>query len=145
MNDLVQQMKVTLASTFAMYLKAHHFHWNVEGPNFNDYHEFFGKIYAELWGAVDEIAEQIRSLDAYSPGSLGRFSQLSKVDDQINVPAAKAMISELLNDNDIVISELNKAFRMANDADKQGLADFLANRIDVHSKHGWMLRATSKG
>ena len=144
MNDLVQQMKVTLASTFAMYLKTHNFHWNVEGPNFNDYHAFFGELYAELWAAVDVFAEQIRALDSYSPGSLSRFSQLSKIEDQINVPNSKAMFKELLSDNDIILVELNKAFRMANEADKQGLADFLANRIDVHNKHGWMLRATSK-
>ena len=144
MNDLIQQMKVTLASTFSMYLKTHNFHWNVEGPNFNDYHAFFGELYAELWAAVDVFAEQIRALDSYSPGSLSRFSQLSKIEDQINVPNSKAMFKELLSDNDIILVELNKAFRMANEADKQGLADFLANRIDVHNKHGWMLRATSK-
>lgn len=145
MNEtLVQQMKVVLASTFAFYLKAHNFHWNVEGPNFNDYHGFFGKIYEEVWGAVDAIAEEIRSLDSYAPGSLSRFSQLSKVDDQINIPNAKAMITELHSDNRLLIAELNKAFRLADDADKQGLADFLAGRIDAHEKHSWMLRAMSK-
>ena len=145
MNEtLVQQMKVVLASTFAFYLKAHNFHWNVEGPNFNDYHGFFGKIYEEVWGAVDAIAEEIRALDSYVPGSLSRFSQLSKVDDQINIPNAKAMIIELQSDNRLVIAELNKAFHLANDSDKQGLADFIAGRIDAHEKLGWMLRATSK-
>lgn len=145
MNDaLVQQMKVVLASTFAFYLKAHNFHWNVEGPHFNDYHGFFGKIYDDAWGAVDAIAEEIRTLDSYVPGSLSRFSQLSKVDDQINIPNAKAMITELHSDNKLLIAELNKAFRLANDADKQGLADFLAGRIDVHEKHGWMMRALGK-
>lgn len=145
MNDtLVQQMKVVLASTFAFYLKAHNFHWNVEGPNFNDYHGFFGKIYEEAWGAVDAIAEEIRTLDSYVPGSLSRFSQLSKVDDQINIPNAKAMITELHSDNKLIIAELNKAFHLANDGDKQGLADFLAGRIDAHEKHGWMLRAMGK-
>lgn len=137
-------MKVVLASTFAFYLKAQNFHWNVEGPNFNDYHGFFGKLYEEVWGAVDAIAEEIRTLDSYVPGSLSRFSQLSKVDDQINIPNAKAMITELHSDNRLLIAELNKAFRLADDADKQGLADFLAGRIDAHEKHGWMLRALSK-
>lgn len=144
MNELVDQMKVVLASTFAMYLKTHNFHWNVEGPHFNDYHKFFGDLYEELWGAVDVIAEQIRALNSYAPGSLGRFSQLSKVDDQINIPNAKAMIKELQNDNTILISELNKAFRLANKQNNEGLADFLAGRLDVHSKHGWFLRAMSK-
>lgn len=144
MNDLIQQMKVVLASTFAMYLKAQNFHWNVEGPNFSEYHKFFGEIYGELWGAVDTIAEQVRALDSYAPGSLSRFSQLSKVDDQINIPNARAMVTELLSDNMILISELNKAFKLATDSGKEGLADFIAGRIDVHSKHGWFLRATSK-
>jgi starvation-inducible DNA-binding protein len=144
MNELVQQMKVVLASTFSMYLKTHAFHWNVEGPHFNDYHKFLGDTYEELWGAVDIIAEQIRALDAYSPGSLSRFSQLSKVDDQINVPTAKAMMRELLADNEIMIAELNKTFRLADQADKQGLADFIAGRLDVHAKLGWFLRATTK-
>lgn len=144
MNELIQQMKVVLASTFAMYLKTHNFHWNVEGPNFNEYHKFFGDLYAELWGAVDPIAEEIRTLNSYAPGSLGRFAQLSKVDDQINIPNAKAMIKELQSDNTIVMAELNKAFQMANKLDIQGLADFLAGRLDIHSKHGWFLRAMSK-
>ena len=145
MNEaLVQQMKVVLASTFTFYLKAHNFHWNVEGPNFNDYHGFFGKIYEEVWGAVDAIAEEIRTLDSYVPGSLSRFSQLSTINDQINIPNAKSMIAELLSDNKLIIAELNRAFKLANDSDKQGLADFLTGRIDAHEKLGWMLRATSK-
>jgi len=144
MNDLVQQMKVILASTFAFYLKAHNFHWNVEGPYFSEYHKLFGDIYGDLWEAVDGIAEKIRTLDAYAPGSLTRFSQLSIIDDQINIPAAPKMISELLSDNSKMISELNKAFAMADKANKQGLADFIAGRIDIHEKHGWFLRALSK-
>lgn len=144
MNELVQQMKVVLASTFSMYLKTHTFHWNVEGPHFNDYHKMLGETYQELWNAVDVIAEQIRALDAYAPGSLSRFSQLSKVDDQINVPTAKSMMKELLGDNEILIGELNKTFRLAESANKQGLADFLAGRLDAHAKLGWFLKAITK-
>lgn len=144
MNELVQQMKVVLASTFSMYLKTHSFHWNVEGPHFNDYHKMLGETYQELWDAVDVIAEQIRALDAYAPGSLSRFSQLSKVDDQINVPTAKSIMKELLGDNEILIGELNKTFRLAEDANKQGLSDFLAGRLDAHAKLGWFLKAITK-
>lgn len=144
MSDLVQQMKVVLASTFAMYLKSHNFHWNVEGSNFQEYHTFFGDLYAELWGAVDGIAEGIRTLDAYAPGSLGRFAQLSVVDDQINIPSPKAMISELSSDNTKLLAELAKAYRMAEDANKLGVSNFLQDRLTAHDKHGWMLRAMSK-
>lgn len=144
MNDLVQQMKVVLASTFAMYLKAHNFHWNVEGPNFSEYHALFGNIYEDVHGSVDEVAERIRTLDQYAPGSMSRFAQLSVVDDQINIPSARGMVQELLSDNVKVIAELTKAFNLATKAGKEGLADYFAGRIDVHEKHGWMLRATLK-
>lgn len=144
MNDLIQQMKVTLASTFAMYLKAHNFHWNVEGPNFSEYHKLFGDIYGDLWAAVDEIAERIRTLDSYAPGSLGRFAQLSVIDDQINIPTAKSMVQELQSDNVKLIAELNKAFDLATKLNKQGIADYFAGLIDAQEKHGWMLRATAK-
>ena len=144
MDQLVQQMKVVLASSFAFYLKAHNFHWNIEGPNFPQYHSFLDGLYNEVWKAVDAIAEHIRALDAYAPGSLGRFSQLSVVDDQINIPNARAMIVELESDNQKVIAELMKAYRLAESVDKVGLSNFLQDRIDIHSKHGWMLKATSK-
>jgi len=144
MNDLIQQMKVVLASSFAMYLKAHNFHWNVEGPNFSEYHKLFGDVYEDIWGSVDVTAEKIRTLDQYAPGSMSRFTQLSVVDDQLNIPSARAMVQELLSDNAKIIAELDKAFALADKANKQGLADYFAGRIDVHEKHGWMLRATLK-
>jgi starvation-inducible DNA-binding protein len=144
MNDLVQQMKVVLASTFAFYLKAHNFHWNVEGPNFPQYHALFGDLYAEAWGAVDTIAEHIRTLDAYAPGSMSRFSELSVVNDQVNIPDVRAMLSELQNDNAKLITELDKAFKLAEAAGKSGIANFFQDRVDIHEKHGWMLRASSK-
>jgi starvation-inducible DNA-binding protein len=144
MEQLVQQMKVVLASSFAFYLKAHNFHWNIEGPNFPQYHDFLNNLYNEVWVAVDAIAEHIRALDAYAPGSLGRFSQLSVVDDQINIPNARAMFSELESDNQKIIAELTKAYTFAESANKPGLSNFLQDRIDIHSKHGWMLKATGK-
>jgi starvation-inducible DNA-binding protein len=144
MDQLVQQMKVVLGSSFAFYLKAHNFHWNIEGPNFPQYHSFLDGLYNEVWEAVDAIAEHIRALDAYAPGSLGRFSQLSVVDDQINIPNARAMFSELESDNQKVIAELTKAYVLAEKENKPGLSNFMQDRIDIHSKHGWMLKATGK-
>jgi len=144
MNELIQQMKVVLASSFALYLKTHNFHWNIEGPNFPQYHDFLNNLYNEIWLAVDSIAEHIRTLDAYAPGSLGRYSQLSVVDDQLNIPSAKAMLAELESDNIKLISELNKALRLAETANKHGLANFIQDRIDIHEKHRWMLKATGK-
>lgn len=144
MDELVQQVKVVLASTFAFYLKAHNFHWNVEGPFFPQYHELFKGVYEDAWGAVDEIAEHIRALDAYAPGSMSRFSSLSAVDEQLNIPEAKKMVNELEQDNKIIINVLTKAQQLAERNGKIGLADYFQGRIDIHDKQGWMLRATGK-
>lgn len=144
MNELINQMKVVLASSFALYLKTHNFHWNIEGPNFPQYHSFLDGMYNEIWGAVDVIAEHIRILDAYAPGSLSRYSQLSVINDQSNVPAAKAMLAELELDNQKIINELNKALELAESSDKHGLSNFIQDRIDIHEKHKWMLRSISK-
>jgi starvation-inducible DNA-binding protein len=141
---VVEIMRKVLADTFAMYLKAHNYHWNVEGPNFPQYHDFFGKLYEELHGAVDPIAEEIRSLDAYAPGSFARFLELTEIQDETNVPMAREMAAKLLADNQIVLNTLNMAFKLADQFDKQGLADFVAGRIDVHNKHAWMLRSIIK-
>ena len=144
MEELVEKMKVVLADTFAMYLKAHMFHWNVTGSNFNEMHAFFGGIYNELWLASDLIAEQIRTLDAYAPGSFTRFGQLATVEDETSIPAAMAMVSKLKDDNDKVMETLKAAYLEAEKQKVYGLANFLQDRIDVHAKHGWMLKSTLK-
>ena len=136
METLQEIMKKVLADTFALYLKAHNYHWNVEGSNFPQYHEFFGNLYEELHGAVDPIAEQIRALDTYAPGSFARFSELTDIEDELAVPAGVEMARRLMTDNDRVLATLNVAFKLADTMDKQGLADFIAGRIDTHSKHG---------
>ena len=144
METLQEIMKKVLADTFALYLKAHQYHWNVEGSNFPQYHEFFGNLYEELHGAVDPIAEQIRALDTYAPGSMTRFMELTDIEDELAVPAGVEMARRLMTDNERVLATLNIAFKLADTMDKQGLADFIAGRIDIHSKHGWMLRSITK-
>lgn len=145
MNELTEALKKALADTFAFYLKAHNFHWNVEGANFNDYHAFFGTLYADAWGAVDLIAEHIRTLDSYAPGSFSRYSELTKIKDEVNIPSAMSMMTKLEADNRIVIESLTTAMKAADKAGKPNISNFLQERIDAHDKHGWMLRAISKG
>lgn len=141
---LVDELKVALADTFAFYLKAHYYHWNVEGVDFAQHHNFLGELYNEVWAAVDGIAEQIRTLDAYAPGSLGRFKELTSVEDDVTIPTALNMMKKLQADNDKVLASLNKANKSAEEAGKLGIANFIQDRIQAHDKHGWMLRAISK-
>jgi starvation-inducible DNA-binding protein len=144
MDTLQEIMKKILADTFAMYLKAHNYHWNVEGSNFPQYHDFFGNLYQELHGAVDPIAEEIRALDAYVPGSLSRFLELTEIEDELSIPNGVEMARRLMVDNQKVIMTLDMAFKLADELDQQGLADFIAGRLDAHKKHGWMLRSITK-
>jgi starvation-inducible DNA-binding protein len=144
MEKLVAQLKVVQASTFALYLKAHNYHWNVEGPNFSQYHSFLENVYNELWLAVDSIAEHIRTTQSYVPGSLSRFSELSVVKDELNIPPAQSMLSRLRDDNQLVIAELEKAHDISVAIKCHGITNFLEERIDVHFKHDWMLRAITR-
>ena len=144
MEELIEQLKVVQASSFALYLKAHYFHWNVEGPMFPSYHGFFETIYTDVFESVDSTAEEIRSLQAYAPGSFIRFSDLSVVKDEINIPPALSMVTKLQEDNQKVINELTKAQSLAVKNKCDGLQNYLQDRIDRHFKHDWMLRATMK-
>jgi starvation-inducible DNA-binding protein len=144
MEILIEMMRKVLADAYAFQLKANNYHWNVEGSNFPQYHKFLGKLYEEVFGATDTIAEQIRALDAYAPGSFTRFLELTDIECEVNVPNSIEMIKRLSADNDKVLATLNMAFKLANELDKQGLVDFLAGRIDIHNKHGWMLRSIAK-
>ena len=145
MDQLIQEMKVTLASTFSFYLKAHGFHWNVEGPNFPQYHEFLGDLWEEAFGAIDPIAEHLRTLGAYAPASFLRYKELSLISDEVNIPAAMGMMNKLTADNATIIEQLTKTQSLAEKEKKMGLANFLQDRIGAHEKHGWQLRSITKG
>lgn len=139
---LAEKLKVLLASSYAFTIKAQNFHWNVEGPNFSEYHEFFGDLYAEVYASLDKTAEYIRILDSYTPGSLQRFKELSIIPDQLMIPRAELMFAELLSDNEKMLGLLRECFEAAHE--HKGIENYLAERIDAHGKHGWMLKATLK-
>jgi starvation-inducible DNA-binding protein len=141
---LADDLKTLLATQYAFVIKAQFFHWNVEGSDFSQLHKFFGKIYEEVNGAIDATAEYIRVLEEYAPGSFERFQELSLITGQIKVPRARLMLQELLADNQVVIDLLNQCFASAEQENQQGIADFIAGRIDAQGKHGWMLKAFLK-
>jgi starvation-inducible DNA-binding protein len=144
METLKELMKKVLADTFTLYLKSHGFHWNVEGPNFAQYHSFFNDLYEELHGAVDPIAEHLRTLQAFAPASLKRFSELTEIEEEFNVPTPIEMIRQIHDGNEVVLKTLNMTIKFAETLNKQGLVNFLGERIDIHEKHAWMLRSFLK-
>lgn len=141
MSELIDQMKVVQATAFSLYLKSHNYHWNVTGPNFAQYHDFFGDFYDAVWNSVDNYAEHTRTLDAYVPGSLSRFSELTKIQDETGIIAPEAMFRNLYNDNETLIGELNAVHELAVSEKRYGLINFIEDRLDFHSKMHWQLRA----
>ena len=142
---LADALKTLLATEYAFSIKAQLFHWNVEGPDFAQLHEFFGNLYEEVYnGSIDRTAEYIRALGDYSPGSFERFAELSEISGQTKIPRARLMIEELLANNDQLLELLNKCFAVAESENQQGIANFIAERIDAQQKHGWMLRSFLK-
>lgn len=140
-TQLAEQMKVLLASTFSLYLKAHNYHWNVTGPNFGQYHDFFGELYEELHASIDTTAEEIRKLGAFAPGALTRYSELSVIEDETMIPEPAIMFTRLANDNDAVIRVLYACRAMADEVGASGTVNYLEDRISTHEKHAWMLKS----
>jgi starvation-inducible DNA-binding protein len=141
---LSDKLKIVLASTFSLYLKTHNFHWNVEGPYFSQLHELFKTQYDEIHSSIDDIAEKIRMLDTYAPGSYERFQELSIIPSELKIPTSSNMILRLIADHEKMIDLLNETFNVAEQEKNQAIMDFLSGRLDAHAKHRWMLVATSK-
>lgn len=141
---LAELLKTLLATQFAYYLKAHFFHWSVEGPDFGQLHEFFQNIYEDAYSAIDIIAEEIRTLDEYAPGSFERFQELSQIQGQTKVPRAKLMIEELLADSQTLVDLLNQTFTSATQENKQDIANFMAERLAAQNKYMWQLKSYLK-
>jgi starvation-inducible DNA-binding protein len=141
---LADSLKTLLATEFAYYLKAHAFHWNVEGSDFYQYHTFFQAIYEDAYSAVDPTAEYIRALGEYTPGSMERFLELSVIPGQTKIPRARLMIEELLANSGQMVELLNQCFAEATQENKQDIANFIAERLSQTNKFAWQLRSSLK-
>jgi len=144
MDKFTNQLKIAFASQYAFAIKAQNFHWNVEGNDFYQKHKMFQKIYEETYGAVDDFAENIRKIKAYTPASLYRFSALSAVDDEVEILEPQAMVAELLRDAEKMQEIMKVLFVEAENLGHHGLSNFLADRQDAFAKHAWFLRSTLK-
>ncbi len=130
-----------LADSYTLYLKTHNFHWNVTGPMFNTLHQMFEQQYVELATAVDEIAERIRALGVVAPGSYTQFAELSTVQEERGVPSAEEMIAQLVRDQETIVRTARDVFPLTEAAQDEPSADLLTQRMQIHEKTAWMLRA----
>jgi len=144
MSDLVTDLEELLGDVVVFYFRAHGYHWNVEGEDFAAYHELFETIYEDVYGSIDSIAENIRKLDRYAPFKLDSFLKVSSLTDSRVPTDPRSMAVDLLSANDILIEKLKATFSTANTANEQGIANFIAERIDMHQKWRWQLKASTK-
>jgi starvation-inducible DNA-binding protein len=143
--ETADRLAQLLADSYTLYLKTHNYHWNVEGPMFNTLHLMFETQYTELSLAVDLIAERIRALGYPAPGTYREFAGLSTVEDAVGRPLATEMIAQLAKDQETVVRTARGVFALADEAKDQPSADLLTQRMQVHEKTAWMLRAMLAG
>jgi starvation-inducible DNA-binding protein len=140
-EEIVGHLSRLLADTYTLYLQTHNFHWNVTGPMFNTLHLMFEQHYNEMALAVDQIAERIRSLGAFAPGSYAAFAGLTSIQEVEGVPAAEEMIRTLVQSHEAVIRTARAAFPAVEAASDEASADLLTQRLQLHEKTAWMLRS----
>ena len=141
---IVEGLSKVLADTYSLYLKTHNFHWNVEGPMFNELHLMFMEQYTELWTALDAIAERIRSLGYPAPGTYKQFAKLTSIAETDGVPEAREMVRLLVSGHEAVTRTARAAFPAAEKGGDESTVDLLTQRLQVHEKTAWMLRSLLK-
>jgi starvation-inducible DNA-binding protein len=144
MEKLIAQLKTILGTNFALYLKVHGYHWNIEGSNFPQYHDFLGDLYTSIFEQTDPLAEHLRALNSYAPGSLARMLELADIQEATNIPDGIAMMRDIAADNDRFIMHLRAGIVAADGANEPAVGNFLQDILDAHQKHGWMLRSIIK-
>ncbi len=142
---VAQALSRLLADSYAVYLKTHGFHWNVRGPNFSSLHALFMEQYTEMWQAIDDVAERIRALGELAPQGYGAFGNLSAIKDGDPEADSEAMLKALTGGNETVIATAREALSLAQSHDDEASAGIIADRLEAHEKHAWMLRATLGG
>ncbi|KTD61352.1 Dps family protein [Legionella spiritensis] len=144
MSDIVKKLKIILADTYALYLKTQNYHWHVTGPQFKILHELFEMQYTELAQAVDDVAERILIIGHRAPATFKEFEELKRIKDGDSNRNADQMVTELSEDHDTLVKDLNQAMKLAQESNDEGTVSLLAERISAHEKARWMLRASEK-
>lgn len=141
---IAEGLKHLLADSYTLYLQTHNFHWNVTGIHFRELHLMFEEHYTELAIAVDDIAERIRTLDVAAPGTYKAFSQLSSIAEVDGVPSSSQMVELLTKGHEQVIKTSRQVLQLAQNANDESTSALVSDRMRVHEKTAWMLRATGR-
>ena len=140
-KSIAQGLSVLLADTYTLYLKTHNYHWNVTGPMFQTLHTLFETQYTELAVAVDDIAERIRALGEFAPGSYKEYAKLTSIKEADSIPSAEEMIKDLVKGQEAIAKTARSIVPTADEASDEVTLDLLTQRMTVHEKTAWMLRS----
>lgn len=141
---IAKGLKHLLADSYTLYLQTHNFHWNVTGPQFRELHLMFEEHYTELAVAVDDIAERIRTLGSVAPGTYKAFAELSSIKEIEEIPEAKDMVKILTQGHEQVVKTCREVLKKAQDANDESSAALVSDRMRIHEKTAWMLRALNQ-
>ncbi|GAA4397423.1 Dps family protein [Nibrella viscosa] len=145
-SDVLKQdnelLNAFLADLHVLYIKTRKYHWNVAGPNFMEYHEFFEKQYNALEAEIDQVAERIRQLGGKPVSTMHQFLQATSLQEDEGSPKDTAeMFRNLLNDHEQVVRELRQDVQTCDEElNDAGTADFLTGLMEAHEAMAWMLR-----
>lgn len=140
-KDIADHLSHLLADSYTLYVKSHNFHWNVTGPHFQELHQLFETHYKDLGDAVDQIAERIRALGFFAPGSCAQFTALSSLQEETRVPSWENMVEQLLEGHETVVRTCREALTVSQDAGDESTSNLIGDRMRVHEKTAWMLRS----
>jgi len=143
-KQTAEKLKKLLADSYTLYLQTHNFHWNVTGPHVRDLHLMFEEHYTELAVAVDDIAERIRTLDFAAPGTYKEFAKLSAIEDVDGVPTGTEMLKILTESHEQVLRTAREVLKIAQSSMDESTAALVSDRMRIHEKTVWMLRAMTK-
>lgn len=130
-----------LADSYLLYLKTQNYHWNVTGKMFQPLHTLFEEQYKEMAEAVDEIAERIRTLGEFAPGSFASFLKVTSIREENSIPTAEEMIHNLVQGNEAVVTTARQIVAEANECEDDVTTDLMVERMQIHEKNAWMLRS----
>ncbi|AZZ94825.1 DNA starvation/stationary phase protection protein [Hahella sp. KA22] len=140
-QNIAHSLSRLLADSYTLYLKTQNFHWNVTGPRFQEVHALTEMHYTDLAAAIDAIAERIRALGEYAPGSYSSYQKLATLKEEAGVPAANEMLAVLAKDHEQIARNIREALPAAQEATDESSASLLSDRLSVHEKTAWMLRS----
>ncbi|OZB42766.1 MAG: DNA starvation/stationary phase protection protein [Alishewanella sp. 34-51-39] len=101
----------------------------------------FETQYTELAVAVDDIAERIRALGEFAPGSYKEYARLTNLKEADGIPSAEEMIKDLVKGQEAIAKTARSIVPVADGASDEVTLDLLTQRMTVHEKNAWMLRS----